>query len=85
MNNLPKKDSATYRGLITSLQGFIGAFITVMIGLWAAINSVPGCADVIADFIYNNVLLLAGSFGVSSGAVSFFYNWLFRHRDVKTY
>lgn len=82
--NLPKKDSATYRGLITSAQGFVGSSVTLFIGLWAAINTVPGCADVIADFIYHNVLLLAGSFGLSTGLVSFLYNFVFR-REVRTY
>ena len=81
---LPKKDTATFRGALTSLQGFIGALGFLAVGLWTAVNGVEGCSEAIIGFVENNLVLLAGGFGVSSGAVSFFFNlWL--RKDVKSY
>lgn len=80
---LPSQDSATGRGLKTTLQGFIGAAVALFVGLLAVTRTVPGCNEAIMKFFYDNLLLLAGGAGVSSGVVSFVWN-LFR-KDVKNY
>lgn len=82
--NLPKKDSATWRGAITSLQGFAGALVVLATGLIATINGVPGCGEAIVEFIKSNWLLISGSFGLSTGVASFIWNFFFR-KDVKNY
>ena len=81
---LPSKDSAAWRGVITSLQGFVGSIPVLVVGLWAATKTVPGCNEVVVKFIYDNIVLIAGSFGVSSGVVSTAWNVFFR-KDVKNY
>lgn len=80
---LPGQDSATGRGLKTTLQGFIGASFALIVGLYAATKTVPGCNEVIMKFFYDNLLIIAGGAGVSSGLVSFVWNLL--RSDVKNY
>ena len=81
--NLPSQDSATGRGLKTTVQGFIGATFALLVGLWAATKTVPGCNEVVLKFFYDNILVLATGAGVSSGVVSFVWNVL--RKDVKNY
>lgn len=81
---LPSKDSSTFRGLITTAQGFVASFSALALSLWAAIGAVPGCPEAIIKFVYDNLLIIAGGFGISTGVVSFAWNVLFR-KDVKNY
>lgn len=81
---LPKKDSSTWRGIMTGAQTFIGAIPVLFVGLWMATKTVPGCNEAVVTFIYNNIVQLAAGFGVSGGAVSFAWNVLFR-KEVKNY
>lgn len=81
--NLPKQDSAVGRGIKTSAQGFIGAVLAILIGLITVIHNVPGCGEAVAKFAQDNIVLIAGGFGVSSGTVSVIWN-LFR-KDVPNY
>lgn len=81
---LPTKDSATYRGAITSAQGFLGAFWALAVSLWAAISVVPGCPEAVLGFVKDNLIYIAAGFGVSSGTVSLLWNIFFR-KDVKNY
>lgn len=81
---LPKKDSATFRGVITSAQGFIGSLAALGFGLWLTLKGVPGCSEAFAKFVQDNLITIAGGFGVSTGAVSFLWNVIFR-KDVKNY
>ena len=81
---LPDKDTSTWRGLITAAQGFVAALPALAVGLWTATTAVPGCSEAIVNFIKDNIVLIAGGFGVSSGAVSFLFN-VFVRKDVKNY
>lgn len=82
--NLPKKDSSVWRGAVTSVQGFVAAVVLLGSGLVATINGVPGCSEAVTKFIYDNWLIIAGTFGASTGVASFIFNFLFR-KDVKNY
>jgi len=81
--NLPSQDSATGRGLKTTVQGFIGATVALLVGLFTVTKTVPGCNEVILKFFYDNLLVIAGGAGVSSGVVAFLWNLL--RKDVKNY
>lgn len=80
---MPKTDSATWRGAVTSVQGFVAAVVLLLGGLIATIKGVPGCGEAIVDFVYNNWLLISGAFGLSTGVASFLFNFFFR-KNVKT-
>lgn len=81
---LPKKDSATGRGIRTTAQGFISAAVLLGGALVAAINGVPGCGEAIVKVVQDNFLLIASTFGVSTGLVSFLWN-VFLRKDVRNY
>ena len=81
---LPEKDSSTFRGVVTGLQSFIGTAVTLLIGLWVSVEAVPGCPEAVLKFAQDNVVIIAGSLGVSSGTVSFLWNIIFR-KDVRNY
>lgn len=73
---LPKVDSATGRGLKTTLWTFIGTSITLGTALWLAIDTVPGCSDAIISFAKGHFIEIAGLFAVPSGVVGFAANVL---------
>lgn len=81
---LPEKDSATGRGLKTSVFAFLGSLITILISLWTVLRGVPGCSEAIIQFVQANAITIASTFGISAGSVSFLFNLFFR-RDVKNY
>ena len=81
---LPKTDSATGRGLKTTLWSFIGSTIVLGTTAWAAISGVPGCPEVITNFVRDNLIEIALALSVPSGVISFVYNWLGRS-SVRTY
>ena len=80
---LPSQDSATGRGVKTGIQTAIGVIIVFVTGLIGVINGVPGCTEAIGNFIQANAIQLAGLFGISSGVVSFVWNFL--RKDVVNY
>lgn len=80
---LPSQDSATGRGIKTGVQTAIGVIIVFLTGLIGVIKGVPGCSDAILNFVQANAIQLAGLFGVSSGVVSFFWN--FTRKEIKNY
>lgn len=80
---LPEKDSKTYKGIVTSIQGFVAAVVLFGTGFFGAINQVPGCTDAVVNYLRDNFLLLASYFGVGSGVASVVWN-LFRP-SVKSY
>ncbi len=81
---LPTTDSATGRGLKTAAQTGIGTVLaTAIFGLIVAIWQVPGVPEIVIRWLEDNVLLLATTFGASSGIVAFIWN-LFR-KNVPNY
>lgn len=80
---LPTQDSATGRGIKTSIQGFIAASVLLLGALYTAIKAVPGCSEAIIQVVSDNWALIAGTFGLSTGAVSFIWNVL--RKNVKNY
>ena len=80
---LPEKDSSAWRGLITAVEGFIGAIPVIVVAVYMAIKSVPGCDQAVLNAILAHVMPLAGSFGISAGTVSFLIN--LARKDVKNY
>lgn len=81
---LPKQDSATGRGLKTAAQTGIGTVIvTALVSLVVAIWQVPGVPEVVIKWAQDNVILLATTFGTSSGVVAFIWNVL--RKNVPNY
>lgn len=83
MFRLPRQDSATGRGFKTGLQTFIGVGVVFITGLIGVIKGVPGCGDAILNFLQANLVQVASLFGISSGVVSFIWNFL--RKDVSNY
>lgn len=69
-NMLPAGNSVTGKSIKTSAQAFIGACITLAVGLWMAIETVPGCPEAIIQFIQSNFIQIAAAIGVSSGVAT---------------
>lgn len=80
---LPTQDSTTGRSIKTAAQTAIGILFLFVTGLIGVIKGVPGCGDAILGFVQANAIQLAGLFGVSSGVVTFIWNFL--RKDVKNY
>lgn len=80
---LPTQDSITGRSIKTAAQTAIGVLVLFVTGLIGVIKGVPGCGDAILGFVQANAIQLAGLFGVSSGVVTFVWNFL--RKDVKNY
>lgn len=86
MNNLrlPKKDSSTFRGLVTSAQGFFAVLFVLGTGLIGVIKGVPGCGEAVATYLQDNAIQYAVVLGLPAGLVSFVMN-VFLRKEVKTY
>ena len=68
---LPSVDSATWRGLITSVQSLAAFVVTLLL--------LPGVADIIRDFYPEAVVLVS----IAGFLASFFPNLI--RKDVKNY
>ena len=80
---LPSQDSTTGRSIKTGVQTFLGVVIVFITGLIGVIKGVPGCGEAVVNFLQSNAIQFAGLFGVSSGVVTFVWNWF--RKDLKNY
>lgn len=85
MNNLrlPGQDSATGRGLKTTLFSTVSGLIVFSTGLFGVLHSIPGCSDAVLDYIKNNALTFSLSIGIPTGVFSFVWNYL--RTNIKNY
>lgn len=73
---LPTQDSATGRGLKTTLFSTASGLIIFSTGLFGVLHSVPGCSDAVLEYIRANALTFSLSIGVPTGVFSFVWNYL---------
>lgn len=78
---LPSANSATTKGLRTTLWTFIGSCITLSGALWLAINAVPGCSDAVLNFVREHFVEIALAFSLPSGVIGFIGNALNHKTD----
>lgn len=68
----PSSDTALVRGVRTTIQTFIGAFV----GLLAAVWAVPGVPEAVTSYLSNNLVPLLLVVGIPAGVTSFVWNLL---------
>lgn len=80
---LPSQDSATGRGLKTTLYSTVVSFIALSTAFYGVLKGVPGCSEAVLDFLQANALQLSLIIGVPTGLSSFVVNLM--RPGVKNY
>jgi hypothetical protein len=65
-------DTALVRGVRTIFQTIIGAFVGLIVAVWA----VPGVPETVTHYISSNMVQLLLVVGIPSGVASFIWNLL---------
>ena len=68
----PSSDTALVRGVRTIFQTIIGAFVGLVLAVWA----VPGVPEAVTSYISTNLVQLLLVVGIPSGLASFVWNLL---------
>lgn len=79
MATINPSDTALVRGVRTTIQTFIGAFVGLIAVVWA----VPGVPEAVIGFVQSNLLSLVVAVGIPTGLTSFLWN--LARKDVKNF
>lgn len=66
------QDTAVVRGIRTAIQAVIGAFVGLVVTVWA----VPGVPEAVGAYLLDNFIPVAIAVGVPSGIAAFVWNAL---------
>jgi hypothetical protein len=72
------QDNAVVRGIRTAIQAIIGAFVGLVLVVWA----VPGVPEAVGNYLLDNFIPVALAVGIPSGLAGFIWNAL--RKDVPT-